>query len=506
MAKRSGEAQQLEFPPPWWRFSAWQREVWDATRELALPSTVLLVAGRGAGKDIVAMRCILRDALRLYAAKKGGLSDGLVMNPLVKIWVVGPQENNLKQAWDDWLGELRALAAWWGEPLGHAPHEHEWLWREISRENKIILFGKGEIEFEQRLTKAKGALRGPGVDFVHFTEFGMEPTPGQCERAWRAELPGTITRAGRLGRCYLTTTPYGPKGVLHELAAEACGGKKQVAEVVNAGAMAEGGRLLYRHAEWSENEFLTAEQRAQIESERSMGWIFEQERLARFVQADAGGMRLYEREWIERAYRTRPPEKPPRNVLVGTDLARLGDDALVFAVIDEDEAEVLRMEVHPSSTGPEIVAHMERIHREFAPGGARVEFMMDQTAHQGFVADFLPPGIRATGLKIYEREKERQALNLGQLLERGLLGIPHPALYPFASERDRRGAEVLVEELLMYSRIVGQGGRARYAAPGQQHDDAVTALMIGADPIARSVVGRADGEKAVQAVSELIWG
>ena len=66
----------LRFPPEGWRWSAWQEEVWEDSEDLDGPDVIDLCMGRGAGKDIVAMRCALRDAFMLWGLRQASRAGG----------------------------------------------------------------------------------------------------------------------------------------------------------------------------------------------------------------------------------------------------------------------------------------------------------------------------------------------------------------------------------------------------------------------------------------------
>ena len=521
----------LEFPLKAWRWSRWQRDVWNATRDLDLPSKVFLNAGRGAGKDIVSIRCILRDALKLYSEKKratmeGGDSRwvGVSMNPVVKIWVVAPGDDNLAQVWDDWRGELRAIAREWGAVAGHDENDHEWFFREIVREGKYVVFGTNEIVIERRLTVTKGALRGAGVDFTHWTEFALQTAPGQLFRAYRQELQGTRVRAGRQGRLYATTTPYEPEGVFHEELVKAIG--EDVTEIENAGAMSEDGLTYYHSVDSFANDFLTETQRKEIESERADGWIFERERLARFVIGDKGGEKVFPREWIEGCLHA-PAERPtamredkewvlvagsrtaereerlrmvPRRIQGGCDIARLGNDATWLLPIDQDTGEILTARVLRKETGPAVISAMEQVSGDFP----QTQWHVDDTGHRGYIADFAPKKLKIVAHQ-FSRAKEKWVNALRILLETGRLRIPDPKRCAWMTPGEKAAMELLIKELLNFVKIVNPKTNAvEYRHPNGMTDDGVDALMLGSMGISEMLPGRKDLKEVKRKVGRIM--
>ena len=464
------------FPPPHWLFSEWQREVWNETLDLGLPKTIWMNCGRGAGKDILAIRCVIRDALKLYLEKKNAPKvRGLVLNPIVKVWLLAPSDHALVQTRRDFEGELRDLAAAWELP-------DEDLWHHHRRDCSFSIFGKSEIEIHYQVTSRKDSLRGPGVDLCLYTEFAAETR----EAAFREELKGTLTRAGRLGRLYAYSTPKGPQGLFYEECKRVAGGEHELAKVQNRMIRSEDGLEIYAHADSLQNDFLTDHQRAQIAAEKVDGCIYDQERGAKFVVLDKGGSVVYPREIIAKNFAHRPPDKRGRNYVVGVDISRLGDDWTVFVVLDYDAKAVVRVERYQKTTGPEIVSHMERIAKELGQGGT--EFLMDATSHQAFIKDFCPRYLRVTELKVYDKDKERMVLGLRFLMDLGKVTLPDPDRWPFKSEAERDAAKVMHKELLQFTKVVDSRGRIRYSAPPGAHDDTVCALYQACDPIARSLM------------------
>jgi hypothetical protein len=457
------------FPPEGWDFSTWQKNVWNETLDLSLPQFVVINAGRGAGKDIIALRCALRDALKLYATKKADIKAGknrTALNPIVKVWLCAESEANLTQTRLEMEGLLRELQTFWGLP-------EDGLFRHIQRENKFVVFGRGEIEIDYKITSREGSLRGAGVDICCWTEFAEIR-----ESAFKVEFKGTINRAGRLGRTYLYSTPKGPFGLFHELAEIA---KKD-----------ESGVWKYYHATSFDNEFLTPEQVQRIRAEeKTDGWVYKQERLAEFVIGEFGGFRVFDSEYVQRCYVNTPLPSRPDHISIGVDIARFGDDWTVFLVLDKDSGQILKVERYQKTSGPEIVGHLERLHGEWG----NPEFVMDQTQHQSFVSDFAPKHIRINGMKIYDKEKERLVLNLRHLLQINRIKIPDPEHYQFNGDtRSKNAIKELLKEIFQFQKIVNQTGGVRYTHPPNGHDDTLYALMLAADPIARKMKGKIDRE------------
>jgi hypothetical protein len=503
MARRRRGTARLEFPPERWKSSAWQERVWEDTEELGKPRLVVLNAGRGAGKDIIATRCILRDALKWYERQKGKRDRGELveeLNPLVKIWVVAAQENNLKQAWEDWKGTLRGLARQWGPACGFDENETDWLFREVVRENKIILFGRGEIELEKRVTSTRDALRGPGVDLVHWTEMATETVPGEFERAFVEELPGTITRSGRLGRIYGTTTPKGPVGGWFDTV---CGifGEDVFREVEN-GARWSSDRLgYYCHAESLSNEFLTPEQVEQIEAEVINGWRYEQERMARVVIGDLGGKKAFDREWVEKCLvGVRLDGSSYRQVSVGVDIARLGNDETCYCAVDDDSGEVLLLEFHVKLTGQRIVEDLVRIQGMF-PGCV---FYVDSTGHRGYIADFAPASLQFVETQ-FSRQKEKWVGGLRMLLQMGKLRIPDPDAMPGLSGSMKEALRKLLKQLLMFLEVVKQTGGIEYRHPAGELDDGVDGLLLASMKMAGRLQNTMSSKEARDKVKKLVF-
>lgn len=471
---------------------------------MARPRFVFLNAGRGAGKDIEAIRCILRDALRWYERQKRRKASGkevAVLNPLVKVWVVAPQENNIKQTWEDWKGELRHLAACWAPACGFDGTETDWLFREIVRENKIVMFGRGELEIEKRLTSTRDALRGPGVDLVHWTEFATETIPGELERAFRGELPGTMMRAGRLGRVYATTTPKGPMGGFYdEMVARF--GDGVVQGVTDDEVLSADGLSYYRHATSFANEFLTPEQLEQIEAEKVNGWLYEQERLARFVLGDLGGEKAFKREWVEkclvgqRTKRTDGTKGTFRQFVCGVDIARFGNDETSYVVVDDESGEIVRVEFHKGRSGAEIVEDLVRLASEF-PG---VSFQVDSTGHKGYIADFAPSWLPITETQ-FSRAKEKWVGGLRMLMQLGRLRIPDPETCEGLTGEEKAALRKLLKQVLQFVKVVKQGGRIDFRHPPGENDDGVDGLMLATMRLAarmQETLGAAGTKKAVQ--------
>ncbi|MBI1291190.1 hypothetical protein GC173_08085 [bacterium] len=181
-------------------------------------------------------------------------------------------------------------------------------------------------------------------------------------------------------------------------------------------------------------------------------------------------------------------------------MARLGDDFTVFAVVDYDSGMLLRVERYAKTTGPEIVAHMERLAMEWG----NPEFLMDHTAHQAYIGDFAPRYLRVTGMKIYDREKERLVLNLKFLLQVSRLRVPDPDRFSFRSDAERDAVRELVKEVTQFQKVVNSQGQVRYSAPSGGHDDCLTAWYLAVDPIARDMKGKLDGEKVRSKVAAVL--
>ena len=502
MARRA-KGPVLEFPPPGWMHAAWQRRVWDKTRDLVRPSIIFMNAGRGAGKDIIAIRCILRDALKWYERQKRRKASGeerATLNPLVKVWVVAPQENNIKQTWEDWKGELRDLAACWGPPCGFGDSETEWLFREVVRENKLIVFGRGELEIEKRLTSTRDALRGPGVDLVHWTEFATETSLGELDRAFRGELPGTLTRAGRLGRVYTTTTPKGPMGGYWEELGRRFGGEA-FTEVTDGELLSADGLSLYVHATSFENEFLTPEQRIQIEAERTNGWLYEQERLARFVIGDLGGEKAFARAWVEKCLvGSTPAREGFRQIIFGVDIARFGEDETCYVGVDDSSGDLVRVEFHKGRSGADVVEDLKRLYGEF-PGCL---FFVDSTGHRGYIADFAPSWLPFTETH-FARQKEKWVGGLRMLFQTGRLRIPSPEAHPGLDGVSRAAVRKLLHQVVSFVRVVRQNGGIEFRHPPGEHDDGVDALMLATMRLAKRMQETLGAKGTKQAVGKLVF-
>lgn len=481
----------LQFPPPYWKFSKWQKPVWNETRDLLSgPKKIWIVAGRGAGKDIVSIRCVIRDAIKLYHHKKANPSD-LVLNPLVRVWVLGPSEKGLKQTRMDLESELRALAKFWGFPFESICYHNP-------RENYYELFGKDQIHFEYLLTSTNDSLRGPGVDLAIWTEFSSEKRPA----AYLEEFPGTINRAGRLGRTYIYTTPKDPVGLLHKEVCRVIGGEENREKIINSFKYSADGREVYFHADFRQNEFLTQDQIAFAMAERANGIeTFERERLALFRWKAVDEDAVYEKEWVDKCLVTKPLDKKPTDVLVGGDLSRLGKDETVFAIVCKKTSQLYRLEVYKKTSGTEIVSHIERIANEFGPG--QTEFLLDMVGHQSFVKDWLPRYVRVTEIVANEREKERLVLNLVYLFQIGKLRIPHPDKFPFSSQLEKNAIKKLYQQLLNYQKVVNSRGKIKYGHGQNQHDDTVAALYQAVDPIVMALRDKADGGEVKAKLSNL---
>jgi hypothetical protein len=522
MGKREGVAR-LEFPPKWWEHSAWQRVVWEDTGNLALPRFIWLNAGRGAGKDIVSIRCILRDALKLYGQKKKLRAEGklrVVLNPLVKIWVVAPAEDNITQVWEDWKGELTQLAEEWGRVGGYEEGSHDWLWWETVRERKLTLFGDGEIVIQKRLSQTKNGLRGPGVDLVHWTEFATETARGEIARSFGEELPGTVMRAGRLGRVYLTTTPKGPMGAYWEELVKRFGGEG-FASVENGKLVSEDGLNYFYHVDAFQNEFLSEEQLVAIRAEGVNGWRFEQERGAKFVIGDLGGKPVFAREWLAKClvgvrHKSEVPAEARRRGeggagaepggsrrgfrrwKCGVDIARLGDDETCYAVVDEDSGELGRLEFHDGLTGSRIVEDLVRLHGEF-PG---VRFKVDSTGHRGYIADFAPSWLPIEETQ-FSREKEKWVGGVRMLMQMGKLRIPDPDRCEGLSGEEKGALRKLLKQVLAFQEVVSQSGGITYSHPPGEHDDGVDGLMLAVMDMATALQGTLGVEGTRKALGRL---
>lgn len=461
-----------------WEFSGWQVEPYNC-RE----SIVALEAGRGAGKDIVAIRAALRTAFEVYARKRANPTRAIT-NPVVSVWLISEQEKNVKQLRRDFRGELDEMARWVGVP-------RHMLYRYVRRDDQFQIGGANEIVVDVVLCKHQDSLRGPGVDVAVWTEFSTL----RRRAAWEEEYKGTRTRAGREGITYLTYTPKGRRGLWVDVA-EGC--EKRGA---------------WFHATSFDNEFLTARQVAEIRAEEKDGWIYEQERLARRVLSAEGTYPAFDRDAIERCLvpsapaflggadgsGMRPRDWGARGVVVGVDLARMGSDEAWFVVVDFETGILLEIVRRAKCKGPELVTIFESLNDRY--GGP--EFVMDATQHQVFVADFVSPHVRIAKLKIYEKGKERLVHNLGHLLEVGRVGLPDPMRYPFVSSRAQGDFEELVRQLRMFRKVEVEGKPPKYEAPSGDHDDGVQALTLASDPIARSV-GVPDARETREAFEGLL--
>lgn len=463
----------LPFPPPWWRFSRWQRDLWNATLDPVRPSKVWINAGRGAGKDIIAIRMALRDAFASYQRKKRA-RGAEVLNPLVKGWIVAPSEKALTQTKADFHGELLDLEKRWGLPRGK-------LFRHHKRGGFWSIFGPGEIEFHYLLTSREDALRGPGVDVCLYTEFASETR----EAAYTVELNGTLNRAGRDGRAYLYSTPKGETGLFWREVKRVCGSEERLRKVEDGSVLSEDGNELYVHATAFANGFLTTVQRERIEAERATGSVFEQERLAKFVVLTASAGEVYPRHEVEKCFvRVAPPRS--RNVVVGVDLGFEGADDTVFASVDFESGFLFDIEFHAKMSGP---AKVERIRQLRDEHGFSTEFIMDATSQQSMLGDWVPVHVRLTPLKVYDREKERLVLNARHLMQIGRVKIPDPDRFEFRDERQQAAFRKLVKQLLQFQRTVSRLGVVKYGHPAGEHDDGAVAWYMALDPIARSLKG-----------------
>lgn len=556
MTKRKGNGGRLElpFPPGFWGWSRFQRRVWNATLDLDRPKLIVLTFGRGAGKDVVADRCMIRDLIALWGRKKKQLAAAergdagaraMVTNPMVAGWLIAPADANLAQTRDDWNGELRRLARHWGTMAGYEEENTEWLFRRTVRDQQWTLFGEGEIEVGERLSSTKNALRGPGIDLVKWTEFAMETSPGEIGRAWKEELRGTTTRAGRLGRIYLTTTPKGPFGEFHEEMRRLFGEDVfEVADGVEGRVLREwegagrpagwrdeatGARVVEGVVEgawgerWSEDglgvffqgdsfccEYLTEDQEALIRGEAG-GWEYVQERRARMVIADMSGDAAFGRKDVEKCVVPAPPvgsavaspaeddrlahRRPAgrgprfRRIRVGVDIARFGDDFTVYCGVDIDTGEIVYLERKKHADGQEVVSDLERIAGMF-PG---CEFLVDDTGHRGYVSDFAPRSMNITGTQ-FSRAKEKWVGGLKMLFQMGRLRIPDPERYPGLSPEMRAALRELLKEVLSFQRVVKQSGAVEYRHPKGMHDDCVDALMLGTMEMAGELRGKVDAK------------
>lgn len=264
----------------------------------------------------------------------------------------------------------------------------------------------------------------------------------------------------------------------------------------------EGGRELYVHETWEANEFLTPEQREAIELEREADKeLFEREREARWVDVTEAGLRVFQREWLVKNIQGRESggagvrgyggrESKGRNVVVGMDFAREGDDATTAVAVDFDSGRMLRVEKHASTTTQEVIGIMERLDREF--GGP--EFQIDESTQQGWLRDALPRGLRVTGHKLHEKDKERLVLNLRFVLELGRAKIMDRD-GQFESDLEREAVQSLWREMLAFRKKVTSTGWVTYGHPPGGHDDLVMAWAFAVDPIARALRGKMDKGK-----------
>jgi hypothetical protein len=187
-------------------------------------------------------------------------------------------------------------------------------------------------------------------------------------------------------------------------------------------------------------------------------------------------------------------------VIVGVDVSRLGSDFTTFVPVDFDSGCVLRVERYQKTTGPDILAHMERLNQEFG----FPEFIMDETAHQAFLKDFAPRSLRITGMRIgSDRDKERLVFNLRHLIQVGRTKVPDPKRARL-SKAEKENFEKLIEETLHFQKIVTNTGTVRYDHPPGGHDDSLAGWTLAVDPIARSMRGTLDGKKVVSKVSKLL--
>jgi len=396
------------------------------------------------------------------------------------------------------VGMMGECAREWGPLVGAEEGETDWLFQEVVREGKIVIFGRGEIEVEKKLYATPAALRGAGVDLVHWTEFALEAAPGQLHRAWREEIQGTLTRAGRLGRIYATTTPKGPFGVFHEEMTARFG--EDVVDLENGFRLSEDGRVLYGTFDSFANEFLTEQQRADIRSEEaSSPTLYQQERRARFVVTDGGGQRVLEPNWVMDCL-VGAKRKAKGAVVFGVDVARLGQDWTGFVGVCQDSGGVVRVERYQKLLGQQVVDHIVRLNAEF-PGA---EFVVDDTGHRGYLADFAPKTIRFRPTQ-FTREKEKWVGGMVMLLQLRKLEIPDPEKAELGTA-ERMAIRVLVQELIQYQKIVSNSGGVKYSHPSGGHDDLLDALMMASMDLAAKLRGTVDTRKSQERVAALFGG
>lgn len=478
------------FPPKHWRLAPWQREVWNQTRDLAMPRTIWMCCGRGAGKDIVAIRCAIRDALKLYRSKASAPSH-LVLNPKVRVWILAPSEHSLVQTREDVLGELRNLQTQWCMAEGE-------LFRHHRRDCKISIFGRGEIEMAYLVTTRPDSLRGPGVDIALYTELGAEMREG----GYREELQGTLTRAGRLGRLYAYSTPKGPQGLFFQELRRFFGGgeegEKRLLACQNQCVRSENGLELYAHADSFANTFLTPEQVRQIQAEDDGGWQYKQERLARFVIGDLGGDKAFERHEIDKCLVSCAVERPGyRRYSIGVDVARYGEDDTCLVCVDEDSGDLMRVQFFRHFSGPETVRAIEALAAEFK--GAHIT--ADSTGHTAYVSDWTSLAVEDVQ---FSRRKERWVGGLRMLLQMGKLRIPNPDTYPGLSGIDRENIRKLLRQLYEFVRVVRQNGGIDFRHPPGEHDDGVDGLILATMRMATRIQGTIGPEQTRQTARGLM--
>lgn len=500
---RAKKAVELAFPPRGWHRSPWQEDVYTKTRKLSRLRVVWFVAGRGAGKDICAMQCVMRDALKWYGRQKLRQARGshIRLNPLVKIWVVAPQENNLKQTWDDWRGMLKDLAAEWAPAAGFESTDSDWLFREVVRENKFIVFGRGEIEIEKRLSSTRNAMRGPGVDLVHWTEAAMETVPGEFERAFIEELTGTINRPGRLGRVYFTTSPQDPMGG-HFDELKKRFGEGTFQHVENGTLVDESGLNLYVHVDSFQNDLWTPEQLEMLRAEEKNGWRYERERKARYVVGDKGGEIVFGRESVVGCLVASRGARPGyRRIVFGVDIARFGKDEICYCGVDQDSGEIVHLEFRKKQGGKKTVADMVRLRLRY-PG---CRFRVDSTGHQGYISDYAPLDLKVEETQ-FSRAKERWVEGLGMLMDNLKLRIPDPDICEGLSDEEREAFRKLIKQLLQFVKVQKGSGGAELRHPDGEFDDGVDGLILATMDMATELQGKMDADRALGAVTKAIFG
>ncbi len=467
---------QLQFPPDSWVFADWQQSVWDETEDLNQPQWIVLNCGRGAGKDILSIRCALRDAFKLYKQKKKDIAEGklrAIQTPIVSIFLVSSSDDKLNQTILEMENCLESLAAEW-------EIKPDRLYKRIKRDKMFWILGRGEIEVYHKISSTAGSLRGSGIDICLWTEFAFE----QREQAFRDEFQGTLLRPGRLGRVYLYSTPNGPFGAFFQ--------QCQIAQEDQTG------NYLYKHATSYDALDLTDAQVQRLEAKKKQDPdTFDQENLAKFVILTGGGRTVYKKDNLEKCYilKKSESESKGRDIVIGVDIAyETSGDSTVFAILDKHKSELIRVERFQKTTAKDIIAHLERLDKEF--GSPR--FKMDSTFRLQ-LSDFLPKGIDIEELVVRQNSKIRYITQLNMLIQKNDIRIPHPESYEFKNLTDKENLGILIKEILEFEVRHKQDykGTVVYGHPVGGHDDCVFALCYAVDDLVKPQLDTKQTKKRV---------